>query len=549
MFAKDQTWKPFFTSFWILGEPPDHLAETASYTVGRSRVRIFEPDNSPDFLYWLSPPSFEIEDELSLLWNVVDEIWSVPPANLDLGNFGQVRLYVRNRAGDLLALRLPRTMRKAERLTKARFLADVLVRNAVGLGVLEILLSDPNIQDIFLDAPCERVPVHLTVAHAGGDRFHQRCVSNILMDEGGLRNIISKLLLMSGRPFSERNPVLEMDLGGMNARLTAVRPPLSPDGIALALRRHSTDPWTLTKLVYHGSLTPLAAGLISFLIDGNATMLVTGSRGAGKSSLLGAMMFEFPTDQRILTIEDTLELPCAELRRLGYKVQSLYVGSDSSEGQMTTEEVLKVSLRLGESAIVLGEVRGKEARTLYEAMRVGTAGSAVLGTIHGSSSKSVYERVVHDLGIPPQSFSATDVVVVAGLLRPRGLRNPRRRIVEISELCKESYDGRFLQLMRYSVTQDSLIETDVLLSGSRKIREIADSWGMSYEEALSNIHIRAECKRYIVSLAKKFGRMLLSARFLSLANSVLLSLIEKGLSGEELLNRWKNWADVRSGYV
>ncbi|MFQ6127473.1 MAG: ATPase, T2SS/T4P/T4SS family [Thermoplasmata archaeon] len=544
-------WKPFFSSFWILGDPPEHLEETASYSVGESHVHIYRMENSSDFLYWLSPPSFEIrEEELSLLWRVIDEIWSVPPRTLDLGNFVQVRRYVRNRANDLIALRLPRTMRKAERLLRSRFLAGILERNAVGLGALEILLSDFNVQDIFLDAPCESIPIHLTVADAGGDRFHQRCVSNILMDEGSLRNIISKLLLMSKRSFSERNPVLEMDLGEMNARLTAVRPPLSPDGIALALRRHSTDPWTLTKLIYHRSLTPLAAGLISFLIDGNATMLVTGSRGAGKSSLLGAMMFEFPISQRILTIEDTLELPCPELRQLGYKVQSLYVGSESSsEGDMTAEEALRVSLRLGESAIILGEVRGKEARTLYEAMRVGTAGSAVLGTIHGSSSRSVYERVVHDLGIPPQSFSATDVVVVAGLLRPRGTQSPRRRIIEISELCKESYDGRFLQLMRYSISQDTLVETEAFLSDSRKIREIANSWGMSYEEAIANINMRAECKRHIADLAREFGRKLLSARFLSLANSAFSSLIEKGYSEEELLRRWKNWIDVRAGYA
>lgn len=550
LLARDQKWKPFFASFWVLGDFPEHLEVTSNYTVGEARIHICRLENSPDFLYWLSPPSFDVsEDELSLLWKVVDEIWSVVPSNLDLGNTAQVRRYIGSRAEQLIALHLPRTMGKAERLRRSHFLAGILERNTAGLGILETFLADPNVQDIFLDAPCDEVPIHLTVADAGGGRSHQRCRSNILMYEAGLRNIISKLLIMSRKPFSERNPVLEMDLGGMNARLTAVGPPLSPDGIALAIRRHSTDPWTLTKLIYHRSLTPLAAGLISFLIDGNATILVTGSRGAGKSSLLGAMMFEFPTSQRVLTIEDTLELPCAELRGLGYKVQSLYVGSGTSSDRMTAEKALRVSLRLGESAIVLGEVRGKEAKTLYEAMRVGTAGSAVLGTIHGSSSRSVFERVVHDLGIPPQSFSATDIVIVAGLFRPRGTQNSRRRVIEICELCKESYDGRFLPLMRFSISQDSLVETDVFLRGSVKIREIANSWGMSYDEALANIHARASCKLHVVELARRLGRGLLSARLLSLANSVFSSLVEEGFSGDELVARWKKWMDVRAVYA
>jgi hypothetical protein len=260
-------------------------------------------------------------------------------------------------------------------------------------------------------------------------------------------------------------------------------------------------------------------------------------------------MFEFPTSQRILTIEDTLELPCGEMRRLGYKVQSLYVGSKSSPDRMSAEKALRVSLRMGESAIVLGEVRGNEAKTLYEAMRVGTAGSAVLGTIHGSSSRSVFERVVHDLGIPPQSFSATDVVIVAGLFRPRGTRNSRRRVVEISELRKDSYEGRFLPLMRFSISQDRLVETEVFLQGSAKIREIANSWGMSYEEALANIRARAECRHYIVDLARRHGSGLLSAGLLSLANSVFSSLVEEGYAGDELLERWKEWMDVRAAYA
>jgi len=198
---------------------------------------------------------------------------------------------------------------------------------------------------------------------------------------------------------------------------------------------------------------------------------------------------------------------------------------------------------------VLGEVRGKEAKTLYEAMRVGTAGSAVLGTIHGSSSKSVFERVVHDLGIPPQSFSATDIVIVAGLFRPRGTQNSRRRVIEISELCKDSYDGRFLPLMRFSISQDSLVETDVFLRGSGKIREIANSWGMSYDEALASIHARAECKLHVVELARRLGTKLLSAKFVSMANSVFSSLVEEGYTGSDLVTRWKEWMDVRATYV
>lgn len=547
LLAKDQMIRPFFAPFWILGPPPKDTKPVKSYDVGESRVSIFHMPESYEHLYWLSPPSFELPDhELALLSDAIDGIWSSVPQNLDLGNQVQIRLHVKHQAQNLLMAGLPRTMGKVERESRAQVLATILERNAAGLGIIETLLADTNVQDVYIDAPCDRTPIHLAVADAGAGRLHQRCITNILMDHDGLKNLVSKLLLSSGKPFSERNPVLEIDLSEMNARLTAIRPPLSPEGVAIALRRHSTNPWTLAKLVHHRSLTPLAAGLLSFLIEGNSTLLVTGSRGAGKSSLLGAMMFEFPACQRVLVIEDTLELPCRELQRLGFKVQSLHV--QSAEG-MTAEDALRVSLRLGESAIVLGEVRGKEARTLYEAMRVGTAGSSVLGTIHGSSSQSVFERVVHDLGIPPPSFSATDVVIVAGLLRPRGSHNPRRRVVEISELCKDTCDGRFAPLMKYSITQDSLVETDTFQSGSSKIRDIANSWGLGYKEALSNIRIRAKVKSHIVDAARRLGTRLLSTKLIAQSNATFTSLLEEGYSDDDVLDRWKNWFDTRAEYA
>jgi hypothetical protein len=236
LLARDQKWKPFFASYWVLGDFPQDLQVTNSYEVEGATVQICRQPNSPDHLYWLSPPSFDVaEDELSILRNVMDELWSVVPSDLDLGNPTQVRRYIGNQAQQLIALRLPRAMGKAERLSRSRILSGVLERDAVGLGVLETLLADPNVQDIFLDAPCDKVPIHLTIADAGGGRHHQRCTSNILMHEAGLRNIVSKLLIMSRGRLSERHPVLEMDLGDLNARLTAVVPPLSTDGTALAI--------------------------------------------------------------------------------------------------------------------------------------------------------------------------------------------------------------------------------------------------------------------------------------------------------------------------
>jgi type IV secretory pathway ATPase VirB11/archaellum biosynthesis ATPase len=122
------------------------------------------------------------------------------------------------------------------------------------------------------------------------------------------------------------------------------------------------------------------------------------------------MLLEIPPKYRILTIEDTHELPIEKLQNLGWKVQAMSSQSSvlKSGAEMSPETALRAALRLGNSALVLGEVRGSEVKVLYEAMQVGKAGNSVIGTIHGSSIENVYERIVHTLGVPPASFKAKD---------------------------------------------------------------------------------------------------------------------------------------------
>lgn len=272
----------------------------------------------------------------------------------------------------------------------------------------------------YIDAPCDRNRIHVTMNGVSGINSNLRCRTNLMVDRKEIMNLINVLKRDSGLQFSESEPVLETDMKGRDARATVIGYPMSPNGEAVSIRKHSTRPWTLTRLIANGTLDHETAGLLSFLVDNRCTFLVCGARGAGKSSLLTALMFEFPVSQRILTIEDTMELPGDKMRRMGYKVQSMLI-NDKIEGDSLSraDEALRVSLRMGESAIVLGEVRGEEAKTLYQSMRAGRAGSSIMGTIHGDSARSVYERVVHDMGIAPEAFMATDLLLTLGSVRDR----------------------------------------------------------------------------------------------------------------------------------
>jgi hypothetical protein len=236
-----------------------------------------------------------------------------------------------------------------------------------------------------------------------------------------------------------------------------------------------------------------------------------------------------------------MELPTREMQALGYKLQPMMVRSSlGGQGEMSADEALRVSLRLGESAIVLGEVRGQEVRTLYEAMRTGTAGSSVLGTIHGNSAKAVFERVVHDLGIPPKSFAATDIVIVAGLRRPFGGQRQVRRVVEISEFDPD--EMVFRPLMLYDEKEDGLVTTDHFRA-SRKIAEIAEAWGLSVDEALENIALRGAMRKRVMDFEKDTGaKGVLGAEFVSKANNVFWNLVERhGREYPAVKREWDKW--------
>jgi len=402
-------------------------------------------------------------------------------------------------------------------------LCESVHRYVLGLGIFDILLSDDRIEDIYVDAPCDRNRVHITMNKVDGFNSHIRCRTNLIVENREVKNLISRLKKESGLPYSESNPILETDMFDGLARATVVGYPMSPNGDSVAIRKHSITPWTLTRLINNGTITAKEAGLLSFLVENRSSFIICGSRGAGKSSMLSALMFEFPLSQRILTIEDTMELPAKSMRNLGYKVQSMLVDERmDGDFKSRSDEALRVSLRLGESAIILGEVRGEEARTLYQSMRTGKAGSSIMGTMHGDSAKSVYDRVVHDMGISPEAFMATDFLLTMGLVKERGEQKQSRSLVEM--VSTSSDPGRFID-----------ITTAKGLKDSPSIKRIRNSLGIRDKDVSEEISIRGEMRQILSDLATENSEKYLGPEWIIFANDFLSRKLKGGITGRNAI--------------
>jgi len=297
----------------------------------------------------------------------------------------------------------------------------VLRKHTRGHGVLDDLFADPAVSEVVASAPVSDGPVQVSI---DGDRLP----TNVHLTRRGAAALASRFRRESGRGFSRANPTLdgttEGPFGGP-IRVAGVTDPAS-DGYGFVFRSHRTDAWTLPALVANGTLPARAAALCSVAVERAAAGLIAGPRGAGKTTLCSALLWELPPSTRTVVVEDTPELPVSALRDAGRDVQAVRTAADDGPALSPTE-ALRTALRLGDGALVLGEVRGEEAATLYEAMRVGAASSAVLGTIHGDGAESVIERVVTDLGVPASSFAATDLLVTLSA-------GERRRVATIEEV-------------------------------------------------------------------------------------------------------------------
>jgi archaeal flagellar protein FlaI len=548
--------KPDFMFTKLMATYPKDAEEIMNYNLGDTEVIIFKLADNIQCLYHVTPPEFNLSEDkyeiLDMARNIMSEY---SPDEQDFVDPERIREIFYNVGADLLE-ELCAHKNIVIDSVELEELTQILVRYTVGFGLIEVLLKDENVQDISVNSPTGQSPIFI-VHNIFGD-----CKTNIWPSISDAESWASKLRMISGRPLDEANPILDTDLEIPNiatARISVINKPLNPTGLAYSFRRHRDKPWTLALFIKYKMINSLAAGLLSFLIDGNRTFLVAGTRSAGKSSVLGGILVEIMRNYRIITIEDTLELPVPSLRKLGYNIQSMRVASALSKGtsEIAAEEGIRTTLRLGDSALFVGEVRSTEAKALYEAMRVGALASVVAGTIHGDSPYGVFDRVVNDLNVPRTSFKATDLIIVANPIRsPDGLHK-WRRVTQITEVRKDwendpMAEKGFVDLMKYNSIKDELEPTDALINGDSEIlKAIASNvkdWAGSWDAIWENVMLRAKMKETLVETAEKHKDYdLLEAEFVIACNDQFHKISEKVkdtkgvLDNDRIFFEWNEW--------
>jgi len=548
--------RPNFMLTKFMSLPPEKGEEVDRYETQEDvEVAIYNVPDQTRPVYHADPPEFQLDQELYTLLDAARRYMaSHKPESGEFARPEKMREVFENIGRDMLRdisaqMGIELTPEELELLT------EILKRYSSGLGVLELLLSDRKIQDVYINSPIGKSPIYVTHQDYG------ECETNLIPTKKEAESWATRFRIESGRPLDEANPVLDTEttVPGGQARVAVIQPNLSPDGIAFAFRRHRSRAWTLPLFINNKTISPMGAGLLSFIVDGNRSVLFAGTRGAGKTSILSAAMLEIMKSHRIVTVEDTLELPIPQMKDLGYNVTRMKSRSviTQVENELGADDAIRTSLRLGDSALVIGEVRSEEAQALYEAMRVGAVANFVGGTIHGEDAYSVFDRVVNDLGVPRTSFKATDIIVSVNKIKSPDGMETYRRVTGITEVRKEwtedpNKENAFVDLMRYDSNQDKLIPTDTLLNGESlilgRIAENIKEWKNDWEKVWDNIQLRKDMKKEISDLADETGnKEILEAEFVVKANQkfhIIARKVNKEYGEQQpdrVFARWKEW--------
>jgi len=511
---------PAFFAAELLAPPPvGELLER--YTVGDVGVSLHRHPDRPDTLMLLDYPELSLTvPELETLTAAYTAVVSSRPATTAILDAFKAKCIAAVNAA-------------ARSVVDRQKLATILLRHTTGFGALEPLLKDSNLQDIFVDS---RSPLVHVVHSRWGE-----CLTNLHMTPVELAKLATRLRALSGRPLDTSSPVLHAEIEELGVRVAGICPPSTYRGVGFAFRRRKASPWTLPEFVQARMLDARVAGLLSFLADGQASTLITGMRASGKTSLLTALLLEIPQSTRIIAIEDTPEIPIETLQAMGFKIEHLKTEAWARGFELSAEAALRTSLRLGESTLVMGEVRGPEARSLFEAMRIGAAGNVVLGTIHGATAHDTWDRVVNDLGVPSSSFKAVDVIVTIGSMRAGDDIRRQRRLLAITEVRKgwkgEPTSRDFVPIATFMRSRDSW---KVSLGRSHAVRQIAKVKGISVAEALRNIAYRGRMKADLVQLARRRPDAS-SVGFVVAANNAYIRAAAATRSAAQAYKRWSAW--------
>ncbi len=295
---------------------------------------------------------------------------------------------------------------------KIDILIYYLEKDIVGLGKLEPLMHDPNIEDI----SCDGVGIPIYVYHR--DPQFGSMVTNIMFnDHAELNTFVIKLAQRCRKTISIAEPLLDASLPDGSRIQATLGTDIARKGSNFTIRKFAKDPLTPTHMIKFGTVNPTQMAYMWLAIENGQSILISGGTATGKTSMLNALSLFIRPSLKIVSIEDTPELRLPHPHWIP-EVARTAISEEGAKGEVSLFDLLKSSLRQRPDYIVMGEVRGKEAFVLFQQM---ATGHPSLATIHAASMEQLIDRLTTPpISLPPTLLENINIIVFLTLARLRG---------------------------------------------------------------------------------------------------------------------------------
>lgn len=361
-----------------------------------------------------------------------------------------------------------------------KLLAGHLVHEMLGLGDLDILLEDPNLEEIVING--SKDPVWVYHKHHGWLK-----TTILLKDEEQIYTYSAAVGRRVGRQITNLDPLMDAHLT-TGDRVNATLFPISTQGNTITIRKFSRSPWTIVHFLEDRTLSPEIAALLWLAIQFELNILVAGGTASGKTSMLNILMPFMPPNQRIISIEDTREIALPDF--LHWVPFSSREANPEGKGEVSMLDLLANALRMRPDRIIIGEIRRqREAEVMFEAIRTGHSAYA---TFHGDKAEQVYKRLTNPpMSLPEPLISALHLIVVQYRHRRKGLR----RTLEVAEIIPGDDKNLLNVIYRWNARTDQHEKINKIY---RLTSELALYTGMSEDDIARDIENKISVLQWMI---------------------------------------------------
>jgi len=458
---------PLVTSTW----------QDVKYIVATANIRYNELTNQLVYILEEPPITEEVKEAINKTLHLLQERLEVDPSKLKAKK--EVYTYVDQKieeVWDYLGIVL-----SDEDSLKAKY---YLFRDTIGYGKIESLMRDPNIEDI----SCDGVGVPVYVFHRNA--LYGEMPTNIIFDtKEELDSFVMKLAQKSGRTISVATPLLDATLPDGSRLQATFGTDIARRGSNFSIRKFFRLPFTVIDLVNYGTSDPLILAYLWLMIDEQLSVLVAGTTAVGKTTFLNSISQFIKPNLKIVSIEDTAELQLTNVNWVPQIARSGY--GPKKYGEVSMFDLLKAALRQRPDYLIVGEVRGKEAYVMFQAM---ATGHPSLSTLHADTIDAVIDRLTTPpINLPMSLLENLDVIVFLEKAKKEG-RMTRRvgKIIEVEGYNRKTGELRTNTVFDWIPSEDTFIAKD-----SYNLVKIARRLGWNSEHTVTEVMRRANVIKWM----------------------------------------------------